>query len=239
MAKRKNMNKSIIGKLAVFIIILSAAGLGFLAYDASTKAEKEKKIAAFFESHNTVLLPASRDLQTFTLTTQLGKLFDQTHLSGQWGFLFFGFTHCPEFCPTTLMTMGKALKAIQEDSTITTTAGVPNFIMVSVDPDRDTVARLKDYIPNFSDDIIGLTGDINEITKLSKRLYAAFERVDTNEQGGAHAHHVKSAEEYMMNHSTQLYIIDPSGKFFGYVKSPLKADNIKNIFHVLATEYLF
>ena len=132
----------------------------------------------------------------FQLVNQEGQEVDQTLLDGKWSLVFFGFTYCPDYCPTTLTAleatkqrMGDRAKDIQ-------------IVFVTVDPERDTPQALKDYLSSdgFPRGVIGLTGTPVQV-KAAAAAYRAFYQK------------VGAGDAYTMNHSLTVYLMGPDGKF--------------------------
>jgi protein SCO1/2 len=132
----------------------------------------------------------------FTLTDQDGKTVDQTILNGKWTLVFFGFTYCPDYCPTTL----GVLNAVQER--MGDKAEDLQIVFISIDPERDTPQMLKDYLSSdgFPDGVIGLTGTPEQVAKAAKAYRAFYQKVG-------------EGEGYTMNHGLTVYLMGPDGKF--------------------------
>jgi protein SCO1/2 len=132
----------------------------------------------------------------FQLVNQDGQPVDQTVLNGKWSLVFFGFTYCPDFCPTTL-TMLEATRAQLGDR-----AKDVQIVFVSVDPERDTPQALKDYLSSdgFPEGVIGLTGTPEQVATAARAYRALYQKVG-------------EGEGYTMNHSLTIYLVGPDGKF--------------------------
>lgn len=132
----------------------------------------------------------------FILTDQNGKTVDQTILNGKWTLVFFGFTYCPDYCPTTL----GVLNAVQER--MGDKAEDLQIVFISIDPERDTPQMLKDYLSSdgFPDGVIGLTGTPEQVAKAAKAYRAFYQKVG-------------EGEGYTMNHGLTVYLMGPDGKF--------------------------
>jgi protein SCO1/2 len=132
----------------------------------------------------------------FQLVNQDGQTVDQTMLDGKWSLVFFGFTYCPDFCPTTLTAL-EATKQQMGDR-----AKDVQIVFVSVDPERDTPQALKDYLSSegFPRGVIGLTGTPAQV-KAAADVYRAYYQK------------VGEGEGYTMNHSLTVYLMGPDGKF--------------------------
>ena len=105
-------------------------------------------------SYGAVLLDTPRKFSEFELTDHHGELFTSAQLKGKWSLLFFGFTHCPDICPTTMATAAKLYESLSfEDK------GKLQVVMISLDPERDTTEKLFQYVPYFNKEFIGVTGN--------------------------------------------------------------------------------
>ena len=129
------------------------------------------------------------------LTDQDGKPFDSASLAGKPYTVFFGFTHCPDACPTTLSEMARTEDEIGEAAKGLTT------LFITVDPERDTPAVLKEYISNFSGNTVGLSGTPEQVAEVAKSYRVFYKKVPTSDGG------------YTMDHTAVLYLMDRNGKF--------------------------
>jgi protein SCO1/2 len=148
----------------------------------------------------------------FTLIDQDGKTVTDEDFRGQYMLVYFGYTYCPDVCPTSLSIVGRALDILEEQAPDQAARIQPVFI--SVDPDRDTPAVLKDYVKNFHERLIGLTGTPDQVAAAAKAYRVYFAKV--REKGAA-------ADEYLMDHSSITYVMGPDGKFathFGHGTDP-------------------
>jgi protein SCO1/2 len=143
----------------------------------------------------------------FTLVNQDGKPVDQRVLAGKWSVVFFGYTFCPDYCPTTLTTLGKAMDVLGPK------AKDVQVVFVSIDPGRDTPAAMKSYISSrvFPKNILGLTGTPEQVAKVAKGYAVFYQKEGTG-------------SNYSMDHSTALYLMDPCGKFHGVIADGLTPD---------------
>ncbi|MBN9050475.1 MAG: SCO family protein [Rhizobiales bacterium] len=132
---------------------------------------------------------------SFTLTNQNGAAVTDTDFKGKPYLVFFGFTHCPDVCPTTLFEISEVMRALGND------AGRVNALFVTVDPERDTPAAMKDYLSSFDPHISGLTGDTAAIAAVEKSYRVYAKKVPTT--GG----------DYTMDHTAIVYLMDKTGKF--------------------------
>lgn len=132
----------------------------------------------------------------FQLVDQNGRAVDQTLLNGKWSVVFFGFTYCPDFCPTTLGVLDAVQRRLGDR------ADDLQIVFVSIDPERDTPKMLKDYLSSdgFPTGVIGLTGTPEQVAAAARAYRAYYQKVG-------------EGEGYTMNHSLTIYLMGPDGKF--------------------------
>ena len=161
-------------------------------------------------------LPAATELAEFTLLDQNNESFTRSDFEGRWNLLFFGFTHCPDICPMTLQVLANAQQLLADDGH----AELPRIVLVSVDPERDTPDILGQYVSHFGEDTIGITGELIEVKKLTDGLGVFFE---------------KSGDEnnYSVDHSAVVIVINPDGKFHALFGAPHKAENFAHDIPIL------
>lgn len=158
------------------------------------------------------ILPAGNELPEFTLLDQDGAIVDRSIFEGQWDVVFFGFTNCPDICPATMTVLGQARRALAADGR----QPLPRIVLVSVDPERDTPEAMARYIAYFGEDNLGLTGELDEIRKLTDALGIYFQKAGTDEG------------VYGVDHSTVVLVIDPDGRLKALFSAPHSVDNFVN-----------
>jgi protein SCO1 len=131
----------------------------------------------------------------FNLVDQDGRGFTDQDLKGRPFLVFFGFTHCPDVCPTALFELSELMRALGPDADRT------RVLFITVDPERDTPAVMKDYLSSFDRHLIGLTGDPAAIGAVAKAYRVYFKKVPLD-QGG-----------YTMDHTAIIYLMDREGRF--------------------------
>ena len=166
------------------------------------------------------LFDTPRDPGAFLLTDHHGMPFTRNALTNRWTLIFFGFTHCPDICPTTLAELAE-LKA----QLIDTEANDLQVVMLTVDPARDTPARLADYVPYFHPDFLGVTGEFADILSVAQRLNAPFRKV-SEPNGG-----------YQMEHSANVMLMNPRGDYHGFFRAPLDIPKMRVTLR--STQYLW
>ncbi|MDP9066338.1 MAG: SCO family protein [Pseudomonadota bacterium] len=160
-------------------------------------------------------LSPRRSLPEFSLMDQNGRPFGPANLRGHWSILFFGYTHCPDFCPTTLSTLAGLEKRLQDERA----AVRPQVIFVSVDAKRDTPAQLATYVPAFDPAFIGVTAPTQpDIDALAAKLGVAV--VITPAAGGS----------YTVDHTGALFVLDPRARLTAILTGPLTVDSLQRDF---------
>ena len=144
----------------------------------------------------------------FQLTDQTGQAVTEKNLQGKPTLIFFGFTHCPDVCPTSLFEISEILRAMGGD------ADRVNAYFISVDPERDTAAAMKDYLSSFDPHLKGLTGDADAVAKVISGFRVYAKKVPLKDG------------DYTMDHTALIYLMDREGKFvspFNLKRTPEQA----------------
>jgi len=184
--------------ILVGILVLMAAGVGFLTFDWYRRSTGAEAYGA-----------------PFTLVDQKGAPITEAAFRGHPSAVFFGFTHCPEVCPTTLFELDGWLKQLGD--------GGKNLraYFVTVDPERDTAEIMNTYVSNVSDRITGITGEPDKVLAMAKAFGIYSRKVDL--EGG----------DYTMDHTASVILLDSSGAFAGtiaYQENPDTAlDKLKRL----------
>ncbi|MGE3623656.1 MAG: SCO family protein [Bdellovibrionales bacterium] len=188
--------KQILSKLRLTQIALAFV-LGLLVAAGLVVWQQGKEEVQRMEMREAAMHPSSGSIGgPFTLTDQYGRTVHETDYLGKYLLVYFGYTYCPDLCPTGLESMAHALDALGPD------AKQVQPIFITIDPERDTPAKLKEYAASFSPKIVALTGTPDQIAAVAREYqvyYAKGDFVDDN--------------QYLMDHSTLIYLMDPKGKF--------------------------
>ena len=165
---------------------------------------------AALQAQGIYILPEPSQVSGFVLETHEGANFSAENLAGGWSYVFFGFTHCPHVCPTTLATLADAeqrIRALPEGEQF-------RGLFVSVDPERDGKEEIKAYLARFSERFMGLRGTRSETLKIARDVDVAFATVPDG-QGGL-----------TVEHSGHIVLIDPEGRYRGLIKSPHEVETL-------------
>jgi protein SCO1/2 len=157
-----------------------------------------------------VVRERAKPLSPFDLTTAGGVHVGPAALAGHWTLVFFGYTFCPDVCPGTLATLAQVADRLEDKWTVEPL----QVLMVSVDPERDTPDRLADYVSHFHPGFLGATAERSAIDALVGQFRA---RYHINRDQGEH---------YTVDHTAAVFILDPDGRYVGFLTPPLDADAI-------------
>ena len=142
----------------------------------------------------------------FTLVDDTGAQVSEAALKGKPTVMYFGYTFCPEVCPTTLTELAQWIRILGPD------ADKLNYVFVTVDPERDTTKVMHDYVSAFDPRIRGFTGTPDQVAKVTSEYRVYFKRIPTSDGG------------YAMDHTAGLYLMDPKVRFFGLISYQEKTD---------------
>ena len=154
---------------------------------------------------------AAPPLPAFSLTSHRGTPFTEADLRGRWTFLFFGYTHCPDVCPTTLSALSEVVWLIGAAPAVPQ----PQTVFVSVDGQRDTPQFLASYMLEFNRRFIGATGSDEQLAPLARSLGVFYER-----------HGEARGDHYLIDHTAGVFLIDPSGRVGAVFPHPPRPDMI-------------
>lgn len=206
-------NKIQLGILLISTVLLAL--ISIYAYQ-NHNPEAENKTGLDLRGAGIVELAQARELPQLTLESSTGHRVGTDELTGKWYLLYFGYTFCPDICPTSLaqMLQIKQLLAPHALEQI-------EFAMVTVDPQRDTPQQLRDYLKFFDPQFKGFSAEMEAIQSLSSALGIPFIPGDTTKPG------------YTVDHSGNLAIISPDGKHFGFIQAPFQIQKVAQQLNLL------
>ena len=218
------MRKQIKGNVSKTVLLLLAAvgmvfGLTFYKYTTRPSLSLED-----LQKMGTVVFKTPRSFQMADLTDHNGKIYNHGNQKGQWTLMYFGYTFCPDICPITLSQLNGMDKQLKQDNV--KLAQQMRYVLVSVDPRRDTVEKLKGYVPYFNKDFIGVTGEVKNIHNLTVQLNIPYTPVLDPED-----------EFYLVDHSANLAIINPAGEYHGFIRPPLEPARLTRIMTAVDENY--
>ena len=200
-------NRSIV----VVLVVALAAGLGLLA---GRQLFSQGPAVSLPDLETVRLLPSPRAVPPFDLAQADGSRLEPADLRGHCTIVFLGFTHCPDVCPTTLA----ALAGAQRRWESLPEASRPRVLFVSVDPERDTAEAAGRYAHHFHPDTLAATGAIPALEAFATSLGMVFMKVPPAD--GA------PDDQYSVDHSATLVLVDPQGRMAGLLRPPLQPDAI-------------
>jgi len=163
----------------------------------------------FSPIQGTILSPA-RKIAVPALIKDDGSVFTQDDLTGHWSLLFFGYTNCPDICPITMGVTAQAKKLAQDSKQL-----FPEVYFISVDPQRDKVEMLGEYVQYFDKDFIGVTGDEKLIKALTLQMSVVYMKMSSADNA--------SDDNYVVDHSSALLLLNPEGKLTAFMNPPHEA----------------
>ncbi len=149
----------------------------------------------------------------FELVDHTGAARSEKDFLGRYSFIYFGYTFCPDVCPTALWTMSEALDSLAEAAPEKAAQVVPVFF--TVDPERDTVDVLATYVESFRPGFVGLTGSLAQATAAAKAYRVFFRKVEVGEP-----------ETYLMDHSSIIYLMGPDGAYLDHFTHTAQAEDM-------------
>ncbi|QFT53011.1 SCO family protein [Microbulbifer sp. THAF38] len=192
--------------IAVLLMFIVAVLVGFVHKLSQPRIISDSELRL----NGAVKLQRARILDNFKLIKDSGDRFETSSLKGQWTLVFFGFSHCPDVCPTTLSSLNSFYQMLDEDIRTDT-----NIILVTVDPARDKPKILHDYVRYFNKDFRGITGDFIEIKRFASQLNVPFNKVNLDNG------------EYTVDHGSQVVLINPLGHYHAFFRAPLDPAKMK------------
>jgi len=192
--------------VAIMVLFMIAVIAGFLNKMNQPRVITDTELRA----NGAIKLERPRILDEFELIADTGSSFNTSDLAGRWTLVFFGFTHCPDVCPTTLATLNNFYQTLDDDTRKDT-----DVLLVSVDPQRDKPEQLHDYVRYFNPDFYGVTGEFLNLKRFANQLNVPFNKVPL-EDGN-----------YTVDHGSQVVLINPRGHYHGFFKAPLDPAKMK------------
>ncbi len=217
------MNPLRIFLLAIAGIVLLVLGIWF------GKSHNSPPLMKADEFPSATVLEVPIPLLQFSLHDHNGNLFTPNNFTRRWTFMFFGYTHCPDICPTALVDMNNIYHDLARTNDLTEKKyGVgTQFVFITVDPERDTVRELKEYVPFFNEHFIGLTGDAETIESIARPLGIAYRRVPGK----------NTDKDYLVDHSASILLIDPLGRMRAVFSPPHVPKTIAADFRNIRKKY--
>lgn len=210
--QQKNITRTVYVIIGIIVVFFSL----FLHKMFSPRVLSLQELSA----NGSVVFEKPRIISDFSLTDQNGEAFNLASLKGKWTIVFFGFTTCPDICPTTLSTLSRWQKKLNSSIREQT-----QVVMITVDPARDTQEQLKQYMAHFDPEFLGVTGDFLTIRRLTDQLNVAFNKVTL------------PTGDYTVDHSGHLALINPYGHYHGIFKPPFDLARLKLTYQSIVSTF--
>jgi len=193
------------------LVSTSIAGASWLLLVCSGSPAAERQVAGELPEIAGFYLPSSIELQKFSLVDHRGRAFTKRDLTGRWTLVTFGYTHCPDVCPTTLA----GLREVRRQLVARRSPIDPVILFVTIDPQRDTTGRLDQYVSAFGQGVRGVGGSAADIA-----AFAAQFRVQYAKSGGARA------DAYFMDHTSSVALLAPDASLRAVFSVPLRPERV-------------
>lgn len=211
--KAQSPQKKNIGITIISIVLVMCAFMGlFLNKILSPRILGENELRA----NGVMIFPNPRELKALSLISDEGVEFKNSDLEGKLNVMFFGFTHCPDICPTALGDLAYAYNHMD-----TSLREHIQLNLVSLDPARDTPEILKQYVDYFDESIVAVTGEFPKIMSFTQNVNVAFSKV-------------KQGESYTIDHTSHFVLVDQFGNYVGFIKFPISRGMLVPILNTLA-----
>lgn len=162
------------------------------------------------------ILPIPHDISPFSLVSAEDKPFTNKNLKGHWSLLFFGFTHCPQLCPTTLALLNDAYKNIEKHNHVP----LPQVVFISIDPERDTPKKILSFLEGFNKNFLGATGKKDQLDKLTREMSILYAKVEDPD--------ATDTSMYNIDHSGTVLMVNPLGQLLAVFSTPQDAEELSD-----------
>ena len=201
-SRQRGIALTVTGCVAFIVIVV----LSFVNKITSPRVMSESELKV----NGAYIFDKPRELSEIKLIDDQGRPFTLAQLKGKWSLVFFGFTFCPDVCPTTMTTLREFYSKVNDDY-----KGDTQVLMVTVDPARDTVEKLREYVGFFNPDFIGVTGEFLDLHRFATELNVPFSKVPG---GGGN---------YLVEHGANVALLNPRGDYVGFFKAPIDLSKLK------------
>ena len=200
----------------IFILLILFSITGIFTYFQSLPSLLEKKPSLITGK----ILVRPMEIDNFELIDQNNQVFNKKSLEGGWTVLFFGYTNCPDVCPTTIYKLAEIKNGIKEDLP----SANFNTVLVTLDPDRDSSERLDEYIGYFDETMLGVTGTYENIQSFTSSLSVFYQRINKE-------------EGYDFNHTASIFVFDKDGSLFATMSPANTVEEIESDFFTILNNF--
>ena len=200
----------------IFILLVLFSITGIFTYFQSLPSLLEKKPSLITGK----ILVRPMEIDNFELIDQNNEVFNKKSLEGGWTVLFFGYTNCPDVCPTTIYKLAEIKNGIKEDLP----SANFNTVLVTLDPDRDSSERLDEYIGYFDETMLGVTGTYENIQSFTSSLSVFYQRINKE-------------EGYDFNHTASIFVFDKDGSLFATMSPANTVEELESDFFTILNNF--
>ena len=200
----------------IFILLILFSITGIFTYFQSLPSLLEKKPSLITGK----ILVKPMEIDNFELIDQNNGVFNKKSLQGSWTVLFFGYTNCPDVCPTTIYKLAEIKNGIKEDLP----SANFNTVLVTLDPDRDSAERLDEYIGYFDETMLGVTGTYENIQSFTSSLSVFYQRINKE-------------EGYDFNHTASIFVFDKDGSLFATMSPANTVGELESDFFTILNNF--
>ena len=200
----------------IFILLVLFSITGLFTYFQSLPSLLEKKPSLITGK----ILVRPMEIDNFELIDQNNEAFNKKSLEGGWTVLFFGYTNCPDVCPTTIYKLAEVKNGIKEDLP----SANFNTVLVTLDPDRDSAERLDEYIGYFDETMLGVTGTYENIQSFTSSLSVFYQRINKE-------------EGYDFNHTASIFVFDKDGSLFATMSPANTVGELESDFFTILNNF--
>ena len=200
----------------IFLLLILFSVTGIFTYFQSLPSLLEKKPSLITGK----ILVRPMEIDNFELIDQNNEVFNKKSLEGGWTVLFFGYTNCPDVCPTTIYKLAEIKNGIKEDLP----SANFNTVLVTLDPDRDSAERLDEYIGYFDETMLGVTGTYENIQSFTSSLSVFYQRINKE-------------EGYDFNHTASIFVFDKDGSLFATMSPANTVGELESDFFTILNNF--
>ena len=200
----------------IFLLLILFSVTGIFTYFQSLPSLLEKKPSLITGK----ILVRPMEIDNFELIDQNNEAFNKKSLEGGWTVLFFGYTNCPDVCPTTIYKLAEIKNGIKEDLP----SANFNTVLVTLDPDRDSTERLDEYIGYFDETMLGVTGTYENIQSFTSSLSVFYQRINKE-------------EGYDFNHTASIFVFDKDGLLFATMSPANTVKELESDFFTILNNF--
>jgi Uncharacterized protein SCO1/SenC/PrrC, involved in biogenesis of respiratory and photosynthetic systems len=200
----------------IFLLLVLFSVTGIFTYFQSLPSLLEKKPSLITGK----ILVRPMEIDNFELIDQNNEVFNKKSLEGGWTVLFFGYTNCPDVCPTTIYKLAEIKNGIKEDLP----SANFNTVLVTLDPDRDSTERLDEYIGYFDETMLGVTGTYENIQSFTSSLSVFYQRINKE-------------EGYDFNHTASIFVFDKDGSLFATMSPANTVGELESDFYTILNNF--